>query len=382
MYLKKLMERRAELEAQMNTLVQTGEAEERALSEEEQASFDAAEKEIRAIDATIERYNRNRNAPQAQNASGEDAAALEERAFADYIMGRAKEMRTGEQNFTVGNNGAIIPTTIANRIIKAVKDRCPILAGATLYRDKGNLKIPVYGNANSTHNISVGYGADFSELTADAGAFTSVDLGGYLVGALTLVGRKLQNNAAFDVVEFVVNEMAERIADFVEGELLAGTGHTNNHCEGALATTNTVLAGSVSDISADNLIDLQAKVKQAYQANACWTMHPNVWSMVKKIKDGNGRYLVQDDFTGEFPYRLLGKPVFLSDNMPTIASAAKAVLYGDYSGLSVKISEELNVQVLLEKYATQHAIGIVGWMEIDSVVADAQKLAVLVMSVS
>ena len=83
---------------------------------------------------------------------------------------------------------------------------------------------------------------------------------------------------------------------------------------------------------------------------------------------------------GQFPYRLLGKPVYLSDNMPTIASGAKAVLYGDYSGLSVKISEELNVQVLLEKYATQHAIGIVGWMEIDSAVADAQKLAVLVMS--
>ena len=380
MYLKKLMERRAELEAQMSTLLQTGEAEERALSEEEQNAFDAAEAEIRTIDATIERYQRNRNAPQPQEGGNDDVAAQEERAFADYIMGRAQELRSGEQNFTVGNKGAIIPTTIANRIIKAVKDRCPILAGATLFRDKGTLKIPVYGNANSTHNITVGYGTEFSDLTADAGAFTSVDLGGYLVGALTLVGRKLQNNAAFDVVEFVVNEMAERIAIFVEGELLAGTGHTNNHCAGALLTTNTMNAGSTSEISADNLIDLQAKVKQAYQANACWTMNPATWSEVKKLKDGNGRYIVQDDFTGDFPYRLLGKPVYLSDNMPTIASAAKAVLYGDYSGLAVKISEELNIQVLQEKYATMHAIGVVGWMEIDSIVCDNQKLAALVMS--
>ena len=380
MYLKKLMERRAELEAQMSTLLQTGEAEERALSEEEQNAFDAAEAEIRTIDATIERYQRNRNAPQPQEGGNDDVAAQEERAFADYIMGRAQELRTGEQDFTVGNNGAIIPTTIANRIIKAVKDRCPILAGATLFRDKGTLKIPVYGNANSTHNITVGYGTEFSDLTADAGAFSSVDLGGYLVGALTLVGRKLQNNAAFDVVEFVVNEMAERIAIFVEGELLAGTGHTNNHCAGALLTTNTMNAGSTSAISCDNLIDLQAKVKQAYQANACWTMNPATWSEVKKLKDGNGRYIVQDDFTGDFPYRLLGKPVYLSDNMPTIASAAKAVLYGDYSGLAVKISEELNIQVLQEKYATMHAIGVVGWMEIDSIVCDNQKLATLVMS--
>ena len=380
MYLKKLMERRAELEAQMSTLLQTGEAEERALSEEEQNAFDAAEAEIRTIDATIERYQRNRNAPQPQEGGNDDVAAQEERAFVDYIMGRAQEIRTGEQDFTVGNNGAIIPTTIANRIIKAVKDRCPILAGATLFRDKGTLKVPVYGNANSTHNITVGYGTEFSDLTADAGAFSSVDLGGYLVGALTLVSRKLQNNAAFDVVEYVVNEMAERISIFVEGELLAGTGHTNNHCAGALLTTNTMNAGSTSAISCDNLIDLQAKVKQAYQANACWTMNPATWSVIKKLKDGNGRYLVQDDFTGDFPYRLLGKPVYLSDNMPTIASAAKAVLYGDYSGLAVKISEELNIQVLQEKYATMHAIGVVGWMEIDSIVCDNQKLAALVMS--
>ena len=35
-----------------------------------------------------------------------------------------------------------------------------------------------------------------------------------------------------------------------------------------------------------------------------------------------------------------------------------------------------------EKYATQHAIGVVAWMEFDSKVADNQKLAVLIMSAS
>ena len=72
--------------------------------------------------------------------------------------------------------------------------------------------------------------------------------------------------------------------------------------------------------------------------------------------------------------------LYLSDNMPTIASAAKAVLYGDYSGLSVNIRENMTVEVLREKYATQHAIGVVAWMELDSKVSDPQKLATLVMS--
>ena len=86
--------------------------------------------------------------------------------------------------------------------------------------------------------------------------------------------------------------------------------------------------------------------------------------------------------TGEFPYRLLGKPVFLSDNMPAIAASAKPVLYGDCSGLSVNFRENISIEVLREKYSTQHAIGVVSWFEFDSRVTDNQKLAVLSMKAS
>ena len=111
-------------------------------------------------------------------------------------------------------------------------------------------------------------------------------------------------------------------------------------------------------------------------------MHPDTFTMVKKLKDKNDRYLLQDDVTGEFPYRLLGKPVYLSDNMPQATAGKAAVLYGDYKGLSVNIHEGMNIQVLREKYATQHALGVVAWMEIDSRVTDHQRLAVLKMKAS
>ena len=75
---------------------------------------------------------------------------------------------------------------------------------------------------------------------------------------------------------------------------------------------------------------------------------------------------------------MLGKPVYLSDNMPVIAASAKSILYGDYSGLSVNMRENISIEVLREKYATQHAIGVVSWFEFDSKVTDHQKLAVLV----
>lgn len=377
--LKALLEKRAEYQQTMDNLVNTADTENRAMTEEEVAQFDAAEKELRAIDETIAREERARSiTKKTAPTTEEERAAEEEKEFADYVMGKISEMRAGEQNMTMANNGAIIPTSIANRIIKAVKDRCPILRGATVYNVKGVLKVPVWGKANDTHDIAVGYQTEFTEITADAGKFTSVDLGGYLAGALTLIGRSVENNGTFSVVNFIVNQMADEIATWIEGQLLNGTGA--NAAQGALNTGNVKVAAAPTAVTADELIDLQAMVKQAFQSNACWTMHPDTFAAVKKLKDGNERYLLQDDITGAFPYRLLGKPVHLSDNMPKMATGNKAILYGDYSGLSVNFREDISIEVLREKYATMHAIGVVSWFEFDAKVTDDQKLAALQMA--
>lgn len=382
-FLKKMRENREEKVKALENVLNAAKTENRAMTAEEQASFDAIEKEIADIDKTIEAEERAAKAKNTDQTGNDDSAQatqeeLEERAFVKYVLGAAAglEERAGELNLTMANNGAIVPTSIANKIIKKVKDISPILSRATVYYMTGELKVPVYG-ASSGHDVKVAYSDDFTELTADAGKFTSVDLKGYLVGALTLIGRKLKTNAMFNVTDFIVNYMAEEIAAFLEGELLNGT---TSKMEGALSTTNEKTAAAAAAITADELIDLQAKVKQAFQSDACWIMHPETFTAVKKLKDGQSRYLLQDDFSGEFPYRLLGKPVFVSDNMPKIATGAKTVLYGDMSGLSVKIAEQLEIEVLREKYATQHAIGVVAWMEVDSKVTDSQRMAVLKMA--
>ena len=382
-FLKKMRENREEKVKALENVLNAAKTENRAMTAEEQASFDAIEKEIADIDKTIEAEERAAKAKNTKE-TGDDGAEqetqeeLEERAFVKYVLGAAAglEERAGELNLTMANNGAIVPTSIANKIIKKVKDISPILSRATVYYMTGELKVPVYG-ASSGHDVKVAYSDDFTELTADAGKFTSVDLKGYLVGALTLIGRKLKTNTMFNVADFIVNYMAEEIAAFLEGELLNGT---TSKMEGALSTTNEKTAAAAAAITADELIDLQAQVKQAFQSEACWIMHPETFTAVKKLKDGQSRYLLQDDFSGEFPYRLLGKPVFVSDNMPKIATGAKTVLYGDMSGLSVKIAEQLEIEVLREKYATQHAIGVVAWMEVDSKVTDSQRMAVLKMA--
>ncbi len=306
---------------------------------------------------------------------------IEVRQFADYIRGRVSDMETrdGEKTFDFGSSqGAIVPVSIAQRIITEVVESSPILAKATRYNVKGKLQVPVYGD-NDDQNIAVGYQTEFQEIQDDAGKFTSVDLTGHLAGALSLVSRSLINNSDIDLVSFVVKEMGRRIALFLEGELLKGT---SSKATGALSSTNLMAAGSTTAISADNLIELQAKIPTVYQKDAVWIMNPATFTAIKKLKDGAGDYMLQKVFAEGFPYRILGKPVYLSDNAPAIASDALAVLYGDLSGLSVNFREDISVEILREKYATQHALGVISWFEFDSKVTENKKLAVLKMAAS
>ena len=191
------------------------------------------------------------------------------------------------------------------------------------------------------------------------------------------VSRSLINNSQFDIVEFVVDHMAYQAARWIEGELLKGT---DDKIEGLSGVTQGVTAAAATAITADELIDLQDSVKDAFQGSAIWIMSSKTRTAIRKLKDEMGQYLLQDDINAPFGKVLLGKPVYVSDNMPEMAASAKPIYYGDMSGLAVKITEEFEVQVLREHYATQHAIGVVGWTELDAKVENKQKISALTMA--
>lgn len=302
----------------------------------------------------------------------ETRALEEEKAFEDYIRGVVINNRAN--NLTFGDNGAVVPETIANRIIKKVYDICPILERSSKYNVKGTFDIPYYDE--STTSITVAYQNEFSALSSNVGEFTTISLTGYLAGALVLVSRSLINNSKFDIIAFVIDEMAYHIAMFIEGELLNGT---ENKVEGLSTLTNKLTLTSTSAITSDDLVDLQAKVKDVYQDNAIWIMSTATRTAIRSLKDEMGRYLLQDDISLPFGKSLLGKPVYVSDNMPEIGAGNTVIYYGDMRGLATKFSEDVNIQVLREKYADQHAVGVVGWLEFDAKVEDAQKVARLVM---
>lgn len=299
----------------------------------------------------------------------------EKRAFEAYIRGIVLNERDANNLDMTGGN-ALIPTTILNKIVKKVYEICPILERSSKYNVKGNLDIPYYGE-DSTDLVQVAYQQEFVELTSNVGTFTSITLTGYLAGALTLVSRSLLNSQNFNLTQFIVDHMAYAIKRFIEGELLNGTA---SKVAGLSGVTQIQTAAATNAITADEVIKLHDMVIDDFQSNAIWIMSRQTRTALRLLKDEMGRYMLQDDISLPFGTSLLGKPVYVSDNMPEIGAGNTAIYYGDMSGLATKWVEEMNIEVLREKYATQHAIGVVGWLEFDSKVENAQKIAKLVMA--
>ena len=377
--LKELMEKRAELQEKMDNLLDTAKEEKRAMSTEEVAQFDEMEAEIKNIDATIEREEKR---AKAEKKEIKEELTVEERDyknFANYIRDLASGSETrAEVNLTKGDNGAVIPSTIINKIMDKVGEISPVYRLATKYNIAGTINIPKVDE--SAGSITVAYGTEFTDLESKANKFATIELTGYLYGALTKISKSLLNNSDFNLVNWVIDKMAKKVAKFIEGELLNGTTSKTAGIAGSYDTTNMkVTLASKTTITADELIDIQDKLPDAYQGSACWIMAKDTRNKIRKLKDGQNNYLLVRDFSQEGAYTLLGKPVYLSDNVAPLGTASKNVIfYGDMSGLAVKEAETAEVQILREKYATQHAVGIVMWGEIDAKVEDTQKIAVAV----
>lgn len=371
---KELIEKENDLMTRADELFNKAKEEKRELTPDEMQELAEIRDDIRRIKEALgldrEFKELKKNACDTKKRSVEEVEQEDNdvKAFENYVRGYVVHERAGE--LTKANNGAVIPTTIVNRIIKKVYDISPILERSSKYNVKGNLDIPFYP-ADGTTNINVAYQTEFEELESSTGNFSSINLTGFLAGALTLISRSLINNAQFDIVGFVVDEMAYQIARFIEGELLNGT---TDKVEGLSGLENTKESAETTGFGGDDLIDVQALVKDVYQKDAIWIMSVNTRTSIRKLKDDMGRYLLQDDISSPFGKKLLGKDVYVSDNMTD-----GKIYYGDMSGLATKMSEDINIEVLREKFATKHAYGVIGWFEFDSKVENEQKIASLTL---
>lgn len=367
-----LIEQRNNLVEEMEKIIKDAEQETRALTDDETSRFDEIKKEISNIDKTLKAQKEARSLASAEfgkvNKEDMEQRSYDEVTFEQIIKGEKRALDTGD------NSGkALIPTTIADRIIERVKELSPIYNMASTFDIGGDLAFPVYDDKNDTGAALV---EDMEELTESAGKFSLIKLENYIVGVLKVISKSLVNRSGFDLVSFTINKVAENIANFLEKGLLNGQ---KGKYQGVFETDNIVTAASAKDITVDELIDVQLTVPQQFQQNACWIMNKSTFAQIRKIKDNDGNYLLNKDVSKEFGWDLLGKRVYISENAPEVAAGATTIVYGDMSGLYVKLTKKMEINVLLEKFATKYAIGVCAYTEFDSKIIESQKIAALKM---
>jgi len=375
MTLKEISERRAKLTKLMQEIVEKSRIEKRATTAEEKAQFDEYDKEFKALEDTEAMEKRaqelalaeSEEQPASDTKTEKRAQSVQKYSAVNAFI-RGGEVRADTDGMTTSENG-VIATDYSNDIIKKVQELSGIINRIGIVNSRGDYKQIVADGANK---ITAGWTSELAEVTSSEAKFTTITIGHYKLGSLFKVSNELINQNYFDIASEGVNQMSEDFALKAETAIIAGTG--TDQPTGLITSGTAYELASGTAITADELITIQHALKAPYQMNAVWIMSNDTLCKLRLLKDGAGQYIFHlSDMTSGFAGTVLGKPVLVSEAMDNIGAGKKPILYGDFSrAYKANINPDVSLQVLREKYATQGAVGVLGFMHLDGKPVNAE----------
>lgn len=215
------------------------------------------------------------------------------------------------------------------------------------------------------------------------------------LSALPKASQRLLDDAAFDIESW----LAERIADkFTRAEAAAFvSGDGTDKPKGFLthpkiaddswAWDNLGYVPTGSDGAfdlndpADAIVDLAYALGARYRANGTFVMNSKTAGAVRKLKDGDGRFLWSDGLAAGEPARLMGYPVLIAEDMPDIASGAYAIAFGDFHA-GYTIAERPDLRVLRDPFSAKPHVLFYATKRVGGDVSDFAAIKLLKFAVS
>lgn len=367
--MKFLIEKRNDSLKRIEEILALVEAEQRPMTEEEISEIEALKAEVEGINKQEEVVESTRNLKPVQKEKTKEEKEV-------IVMERSLEVRAQEEKVFVealregntralnaGDNGAMIPETVSNRIIEKIKEISPLLREAQIVNVKGNYRVIRESGDTEAQYVEEGQAIGKVNFT-----FEGKVLKNFIIGADAVISNSLINNTEIDIVGYVVNKIAKKIAEKLEKEILVGTAEK---IEGISKTPNVVTV--TGDLSIDNFIDLQCEVL-ARPEDTMFILSRDTYKAVRKMKDAVGQPYLCADASKGFAETLLGARVCVSD-MLTGTTLGYLV---DPKSVVVKYSKEVEIKVLNEKYADVYATGVIGYVEADATYENEQLVGKLV----
>ena len=330
-------------------------AEGRALTGEEEATYQEMTNVINRANEVIELEQREAKVAEAmQSASVDFAGASTLNGDADILRKMvAGEIRGHEFRAITGSStGAPVPTSFYNEIVKVARLVNPLLEYATVINTASgeNLQIPSQATFSTATIVGQGVSIGTSEPTFNA--FTT--LGAYKYSALAQLSRELILDAGVDIIGFLAEQFGNALGFAIANKVVNGTGTVEN--KGFLTVAGTGVTGSASTtaiagpnvvggFTSDNVIDLIYSLDGSLRNRPSFAMLANSGSIaaLRKLKDAAGNYIFQVGDSKDRRDLVLGVPVIETPAMPSIGSATTPLAVGDLKSLYIRNAGGLQV---------------------------------------
>lgn len=185
------------------------------------------------------------------------------------------------------------------------------------------------------------------------------------------VDRTLLQDSAFNLPQMIGSALGERI-----GRGMAAAHTTGNGVGQPTGIVTSAYLGktaaSSTQVTFDEIMDLTGAVGTAYAGRASFMMHRLVKIAIRKLKDGQGRYLWEPSTQVGMPDSILGYPVLENSNMASaLTTGAKIMLFGDLSYYKIRDVAGVTIQRLVEKYAETNQDAFIAFARTDGMLLDA-----------
>lgn len=186
------------------------------------------------------------------------------------------------------------------------------------------------------------------------------------------ISEKLIRSAAVDIEAFVMSRLAYKAGVTEEKAFLTGDGNKKplgimTASNLGIPTSRDVVAGSTTAVTADGLLDVYYSLKTQYLQKAVWGLSRALCKQLRKLKDGEGQYLWAPGIQAGQPDLILGRPFFMSENMPaTFTSGLYLGFFGCLEYYYIADALNMRIQRLEELYAETNQVGFILRKETDA----------------
>lgn len=397
MTISELRDKRANLWKSMTAFLDTRTGSDGVLSAEDDASYAKMEKDFDALTNEIKRMERKEaleaemNKPvgtpiteKPMKTSDDEektgrASKVYNKSFWNAMRQKniRPEIANALQEGTDSEGGYLVPDEFEHTLIEALESENIFRTLAHVIQTaSGDRKIPVVASKGTASWVD-----EEGAITESDDAFNQVSIGAYKLGTLIKVSNELLNDSVFNLEQYISKEFARRIGNKEEDAFFNGDGsgkpvgifHSTGGAQVGVTTAST------SAITADEVIDLFYSLGAPYRKNAVWVVNDATVKAIRKLKDGNGNYLWQPALTSGTPDTLLGRPVKTSAYVPTIASGAKVIAFGDFGYYWIADRQGRVFKKLSELYAATDQTGFVATQRVDGKLILPEAIKVLQM---